>query len=274
MPPIKLILILVFLTISQSILLAQAPGYLGKRTTIEVSGEWQLAVFNPNRKGKSSFEGLVNDGFYSLKGIFKENKIHFNSTLNLQVNYAINRVNSVGIKYHRATTGTTIYTKYSPSIFSDILISTFSEIGIQRMGLTYSFFKLAKGSIAPIGTSYSVALGGVFMDSKKMTTLDSYDREIQPLTELYPSLNTKLRVFDIGIGWNKRWLVVDNVFIKTGLHFNLMMRPKGMHFYFNEISYSEYDVDPVQADYNTAVLNRTLMHNLFNFEVGIGALLF
>jgi|GEM_PF-2903177 len=253
-------LVLFFLVFNQILSYAQAPGYLGKRTTLEVSGTVQPAFLNPNKNG-SSFEGT---------NLFAENKtLVWNSILSINANYAINRINSIGIKYHRSTTGT-IFDHYTPN---SNYVTTLSKINIQRIGLTYSIFKMTKGSLSPIGASFYVSLGGAFMNSSEMTTRD-YRQEISPLTELYPNLKTNVSAMELGIGWLKRWLIIENVYIKTGFQFNALVKTGGLSFYGNQASYSDYEEDPIRSTYETAVLYRTLMHNLINFEIGVGAVLF
>lgn len=131
--------IFLFLLFTNSLVFAQAPGYMGKRFSLEANGSLNFANLQ-NENGEVSILSL------ERSGIASKSVLAFNTRYGLTLNFATTRKHMVSLGYERAATGLGWRTNGNSNA-SDNYVRTNGYSQILSLGISTS----RKKSIAPFG---------------------------------------------------------------------------------------------------------------------------
>jgi len=102
------------------------------------------------------------------------------------------------------------------------------------------------------------------------------DFEVDPIMDNeVGGLEQNFSAISATLGWNRRSLINDLLYYKIGIAFSGIIPYGNSAILLNgEFSHEDYNTAPAKVRFQDKALKRTLNHNLFLFELGIGVLIF
>ncbi len=260
------ILLLPLLLCGSRIAFAQIPGYLGKRTTIQVESQITPATRQPTANNKNFFNGYF--------GEESGGKLGFNWRVGLNAGYTLSRRHQLILGAGYLKTGMIGYAE-TPYIdaFGNYVGEDYFDLFYNLTGKTVElgmrFFNPTKGAIAPFGRYHTWALQATFLDGKiidKQSHL--YYDGFEPRTTHAPlGIDTKTQHWEFAYEFGQNVIIKDIVVLNIAGRFNLPIR-------LDKIAIEEDSSEVTnQERYDKDVFSRMLGHSLFTFKVGAGLIL-
>jgi len=250
----RLIVICIVLLVSYSEILAQTPGYQGKRLYANVGIFTMPALYNPNANRKS---GLIS----------------FNNKKSIGIEYVINRHRAVVFNYQFANSSMRMDRafsyqnhSYTPDLLADIKLNCFS--------LGYKMFN--SSMVAPLGGYFMPEIGLIKYKINYDTVL--FEKQMkyeEPSIHPYPKLDNKKSYSDVSLGFSfgSHMIFVDRIILDCGVQFTLTSGVFYLLDYY--IIESGYVNKNDEHDY-LKKLSKTRLSTFFllNAHAGIGILIF
>lgn len=256
-------LFLLLLLCGSRISYAQIPGYLGKRTTVQVDGQITPALNNPTSNNKSFFGGHY---FGNESG----GKFGFNWRVGANAGYTLSRRHQLVLGAGYLKTGMIGYaTSEYIDPFSGIIDYDIHDLFYNLTGKTVElgmrFFNPLKGAIAPFGRYHTWSLQATFIDGKIIDKRTSYAYSPEPRTTHGPlGIDTKVQHWEIAYEFGQNIIIKDLVVLNVAGRFHIPVR---LDKVFS--SESEGYVDN-QTEYENEVFKRMSLHSLLTLKVGAG----
>lgn len=240
-------------------------GYLGKR--LSIYGDFRSFMrFNPGYKKEDDGSG-----------------IKFNTKYVGGIDYVLGKCFSMSLEYETFKTG---FETQIPYIDNDY--SYYGGSNVQRssvtlgakvtgIGVVFNFFNSSKGALAPYGNYNILGIKTLSMsevDSKDMLGQKFYTNHGQYV------IDPEVKVTGLGFtyGFGRKWIYFDRLIFDIRLQMcivtNKSLRPgvfmKTSSSYGSE-NYSSLDT---KAQIENDMIKRVAGHSLFDFNIGLGLLLF
>ncbi len=258
------LLLLILSSLTSLLLMAQPPGYLGKRAsvTFNISG---LPAYNGpslNNRGRKAFGE-------------KKKGIGINYEFEFDFSYVVARYKSLGLKIGQYYTGTETYAR--TETISDMDNSSdrdehylFNRLNVRSIGLVYSKFKRKKGAIAPIGNRFYWGLKRTFVTAEIIDKRTVYGGDGLGIVYGHAPLtyNQNVAFNLLTMGWSNNQIFWDKLILKTGFRFSIPLFTGGLDYQ------STFRGSNNQDNFDKRVIQRVASHELFRFDIGIGYLLF
>ena len=247
---------------------AQAPGYLGKRFSIDLGTGFGPAIDGPtqNNKGYGNILGNKAD----------DRRLGINYVFDLNLNFATGRYRGLSLTASQYYTATTTFYRIQ-SQFDNFLsdeVESLHRLNVRHVGLKYHYFKRSKGALAPIGNSFYVAVDAYFINGEVIDRIINYANPLSAAFGIAPlGINQNLKTWGVGFGWQKTTIYFDKLLLRVGIGIH---GPVG--FYIRDlIDEANVNIAPDngrQSTYENKVANRLYLHGLMRFELGLGYLIF
>lgn len=264
---------LLALVLSSTAVLCQAPGYLGKRLSIQAELHSLPALNGPtaNNRGLQTHYGDKGGGFA------------MNWSAGLRAGYVYSRSGQVVASFDYLKTGM-IQDAYTPSNtqigFGEYdTHNLFYNITGLSGGIGLRSFNTEKGALAPMGryTGFSLHanyLTGKILD-KRTTYYNLFEEGHGPL-----GIDAQTLYFSLGVETGVNFVIKDRLLLNVGAKFNIPLSPRVVRYAFGE----EYDWYPYNPDsdltfaegntenFKTLAATRASLHNLVMLYIGVGLL--
>ncbi len=256
-------------------LMAQVPGYLGKKLFVKVDFSATPTMINPsaNNKGYAVFgeNYLFGNGKTSLA---------FNTRFGMAGGYTISRKNAVtfGVDYLKTGATMTAATR-STSHFAhqydyDNHYLFYNLIGVTA-DIGYQVYKPEKGAIAPMGNYVGYHFSTSFIKGEILDKRTVY--QITTSTTHPPlGINPQYFHFNLGIEWGNHTIIKDRILLDMALRFNLPIEIKAWGDAIEGANASANNQDNYQAynqsQFKRMALNRISYHSVVIVRFGVGIL--
>ncbi len=253
---------------------AQAPGYLGKRFTLQADVHGVPGLGGPTADNRGSTHYGDDGGGFA-----------FNWRAGGQAGYAISRSRQLvlGVDYLKTGMIQDAYTPYFDP-FSETYNLDEHYLFYNLTGLTVHAgmrkFRLMKGALAPMGVYGGWQLQftrvkGEILDKRTYYYSGSSNEGHAPL-----GIKPQMNFMALGLEFGTNYIVADRVLIDVGARFNL---PLSAGLLFSKLEREDNYSRPEGPDdykaYNQDIFrenaaSRIWLHSLVTFRVGVGLLLF
>lgn len=259
---------------------AQAPGYLGKKFTVEFSTGIGPAIDGPTQNNRGYNNILGNR--YDTEEPPTTHGLGFNVAFEGSVNYVVKRFGSVGLTISQYHTGVRTFMDAASlsTQASNVEIENLHRVNVRSIGLRYTLFRSNKGALGPIGRSYYFGIEKMFITGEIIDRILRYNSsdEQAPLSGHRPlNITQDYQPFAISFGFQKTSLYFDQMLVRVGVGMHVPLAPLGETINYIEGNYSnhpDYETSQNEAIFEVDTYKRLLFHGLFRFEVGVGYLLF
>lgn len=247
---------------------AQAPGFMGKKATLSVNSASSIATFGPtkNNRGVDKFDSLEDD-------------IGLNHRVDIDFSYVLARYSSVTLTLGRLATGvsTSAYTKVAVPEFYEESARDYHELfyrlKVNSVGILYNRFKPSKGSLAPMGQTFSFGLRRLFITGDLIEQNTKYHGndgfEHRPL-----NIQSDFALNFATCAWTYTHIVRNRFLLNLGFQVSVPV-DFGRYSNFTRISILENEGRENYTDlYEAQVFGRLLAHEFYALKIGAGVLLF
>jgi len=241
--------LLLFVFVFPSVVEAQAPGYVGKRFSIEFNTQLNISALLPSTDPSRDF-GL-------------------NRTFTGGLAYSISRLSSIDLRYTKYVTG--LNSSYS---IEDLRVTNYHHLNATKIGLRYNRFKPLNGSLAPLGVLRYVGINRV---SAKGEIISRNENSLPVLlSESTPDkLIQDVSTLAIEVGFSKSTMIFENIYFKRGMAFSILLSQS----FYKDLNSDPFDMKDYgdnreEAMWEEVALRRIFAHDFMFFEFGIGVLLF
>ncbi len=268
-------LLLISLFFFPIFLLAQAPGYLGKKGFLSLTVSSLPAINGPTQNNRG--------GDFRTFGT-SAGRLGFNYEFEGSFSYVIGRYRTISINAAQYYTGAThsAQTLTSGTVFDPFSFNElddhdlFSRLNVKSITLRVSKFNASKGALAPVGNRIYYGLKRSFISSN---IVDKETRYYNELGELFGhqkiELEQKMNLNFFQLGWSNDQVFWDKVILSMGIRFNIPLNIDLIRIAYEDKSYDpNYSTNPNQTDYDVAVFSRVFNHEIFRVNIGVGFLLF
>ena len=253
-------------------LLAQAPGYLGKRYYLQADCAGMVSAGpTANNRGIVNYFG-ENGGGFALDTRF-----------GLQAGYALSRMQlvSAGVNYLKTGLETQAYTR-AVNFPGENSGRDYHELFYNLNGWTadvaYRRCKTEKGGLAPLGVFRSHHLQPTFLSGEIVDKRTSYQNRSGPAIHGKLGYEPKFIYWSYGWETGQTWVVKDKILLSLAIQINI---PLSLSRTIETLDEPYYSVDSFESfeAYNLEVFrqeafSRMFWSSIFNFRVGAGYLLF
>ena len=256
------IFVIILLCIIPTLLHAQAPGYIGKRTFVSFGISAGMAIDGPTQNNNGSeFFGDTNQRSWGLNYEFEGN-----------VSYVIGRYSTLGITVGQYYTGAISEARTLSPFFNPISSSgqfdnheLFHRLNVRSISLSHSIYKKKKGALAPYGNYFFYGLGRKFISAEIIDKkTDYWAGEVFGNTEL--GIDSNIEYTPIFIGWASHQIFWDRVLLKVGIKISFPLNYSSWQESINE--------NTNQSNYSSEAFSRIYKHEVARFDIGVGYLLF
>lgn len=258
-------------------LIAQVPGYLGKKLFLSANFSATPTLNNPTASNKSM---ALYDGTGALYGKGKTGWA-FNTRLGVQGGYTISRKNAVTFGGDYLKTGATM-SAFTPS--TSPLARDYDQdehyLFYNLSGITadigYQVYKSKKGALAPMGNYVGYHFSTSFIKGEILDK-QTYYVVSSSKTHLPLGINPQYIHFNFGIEWGNHTIIQDRILLDMALRFNCPINVKAWGDVIegnsssagnNQTDYQDYN----QKQFKYMALNRISYHSVVTMRVGIGIL--
>jgi hypothetical protein len=265
----KNIITIISLILSQSALVAQVPGYLGKRLFVKANVSTMLALSNPSATNSYLLGG-------QNSSIAKSGTLGFNNVYNVDMGYVLSRRKAVVGNLGYLKTG--VYSKaFTPSL-SPVRTQgndehdLFYNITGLTVGVGIQNFRLSKGAIAPFGNYNSWSLNYYLYSGDILDKRTRYADDIGR----HAKLGVDPKMFDLVLGfeWGHNAILFDKVVLSFGYKINLSYqwlsyKLKSDNEFSAILASIGYEGNN-QETFEKRVSERMFYHHLFALKLGVG----
>lgn len=259
-------------------LMAQPPGYVGKRlyTTFNFSSFPTVNGPTQNNNGLEYF-GDVHDRDWGI-----------DYELEGELSYVIGRYSSIGITIGQFYTGLKSEAETESLGQENINFSNiqydrhdlFYRLNVKSIGLHYSWYKSKKGALAPLGNHTYIGIEtsfikGEILDKKTIYSLDEFGLG-SSIGHANLNVDPSTVYHSIMLGWSNNQILFDRLIFKVGLRFTLPLSLK----VYNGNSRNEavsnffYDDNPNHSLFKARTFDRMVSHQMLRINIGLGILIF
>jgi hypothetical protein len=266
----KNILIVLSLTIFQSSLFSQVPGYLGKRIYVKANLSSMLALSNPSASNSYLFSASKPFGK-------KSGSIGFNNVFNIDIGYALSRRKAIVGNIGYLKTGV-VSSAYTPSLSpiaterSDFHLLFYHVTGL-TVGIGLQNFRLSQGAIAPFGNYGGWSLNYYHYTGDIVDKTTDYADNIGR----HAKLGTDPKMFDFVLGyeWGFNAIQYDKLVLSFGYKISLSYqwlayKIKPVNEFENIVVKQLQYYGTNQSTFENDVAQRMFYHNLFAIKMGVG----
>ncbi len=259
------LLLFILSSLAPLILMAQPPGYLGKRASVNFTVSSLPVILGPtvNNRGRDYFGE-------------KKKGIGFNYEFEGDFSYVVGRYRSLSLKVGQYYTGALSQAYTTPlgasGGYGQDEHDLFHRVNVKSIGIILSRFKKEKGALAPIGNRFYWGVKRTFISASiaEMTT-DYRDEVVGPIFGHRPiNIDQSMNINFLVLGWSNHQVFWDKLILKTGFRIAI------------PFNLAEYDFEgdsggstfTNQENFESAINSRVVNHELFRVDIGVGYLLF
>ncbi len=275
---IKYVVFLFFILYANT-LIAQVPGYLGKKNVFLLKYTVAPNYYGPNTSN-NGFGGLFNKSTDTLYTDQPNNNLTFSSKMGLQYERSLSKATSIKLSYDRLKTGVNMYALGThENQFGDVYyrqLQSFQTIIGTEIALGLKFFSLSQGSISPMGVYFGIEVGYA-----------NYAYEVQDF-DFHPvfsgssegsvpvAQSGQVNAITAGLELGYSVVMKDNLLLNFNV--NTRIPVSGLFVPYDDYYYSggSAPVDAIrdnQKIHELFISERMAYHNMFMLSIGIGFLL-
>lgn len=251
---------LTVLVLSLSILtsFAQAPGYLGKKFTLQGEFHSFPALSGPtvNNRGLDSYdeEGLG---------------LGLNWSAGARLGYVLSRQQQLILSFDYLKTGVT-QNAYYLSDFDYSSDELFFNLQGVSVGIGNRKFKPGKGGLAPMGKYSGFSLNATFL---KGSLNSEFSYNTRPLNDY--GIDPKHMVLSLGYEFGTNYIIKDRLILNVGAKLGLTLSPRVFRFALEEEEWTPNDgtfsIGEGNTDnFKTVAASRFSRHSILMIYLGIG----
>lgn len=256
-----IILLALIIVIPECLQSQSAPGYLGKKTTIGIGYGIRPSYFGPDKKNRG-FEAYDND-----KG-----SIAWDNIFAVELSHTFERYRSISLMLTKFSTGSVTYFR-SPIILEDESLSDneysheyLSRLDVLSIGLLYNMFKPNRGSLAPMGNTFSFGLKRNMVNSSKLLAYE-YTGSTFTINDDLSNLpiDPKFNFYSFVLAYTNTQIYGNNFYLKS--RFMFAGSVKGLIGAYGGLDDFERTS---QKQYELTAITRIQKHDLFSFDLSVG----
>lgn len=227
---------------------SQAPGYLGKRLTLDFQMGLSPAIENTTKSD-------VSWNKENTYGLGEENEgLALNHTYELHLNFAKNRIVSYGLFYTRLNTGFAF----------GFVERGYLEIKSNSLGLKLNQFKFTKGAIPPLG-------GNMGMGIERVFTKSNVTKGFMPVT---PEKQTSFGFWNFLLEYQRNFIFLDRFIFKGSLMIRVPINRNLPIIFSDDLGKYKSRNDDLDEVFKEAFsFHRVAKHGLVRLNFGFGILL-
>ena len=279
----KYIISLFLISFSISTILAQTPGYLGKRISIEgdlnllpnftnfalgndlrqvyYKTKYYESYYNPSTNSYESIELVkFNAGRDEVK---KPNHIRYTFKSSIALNYTISKNKDVSLRFNKIYCNLMYRSQSNSGVYNALYFNENIKYRSTEIDINFKFYK--KNFIAPVGKYilFGFGLAKIKSNPNKITgtlvnSIYDYNTNRYTNSEEEVYFNNSVNYFKINFGLGNKTILANDVFLMYGIESNIYF------IYNNSILNSDDDyITQFKRNYNNNLSKNLLWDNIF-----------